>query len=1776
MTSPIVLVSPRLMVGSVTQGGALTSTGSPLVGLYRAGVPQVVLDPNEGTVIEARVVRGNGDLSRPTDLPWSVQPAGGSPIRAADFMGGDYPSGVAQFAAGASEAQIQLTFAAGQPPPVARTARLVLGTPTWGVLDPLRAQVDVVMPHVLPPDEDLSLWQTEWVDPGTSVLDSWVLWGGAGVGAVVGYSGGGLRIFPGADPSQANQRTALWARTPLPADDWRIAFTYQRLEATAPFPPFPVTFTIMAAVRGLLPYPDNVVSLIGGDALAPQLPSLVQHLDGFKIAVDNLYGPDEFQHVVFELPGDVRLGPPSDNTYCFDPPSSYDMAIEKVGARLKVKWRPTGGAWEDYDLQVTTHTGRQWGFFAAPNRDCAISALSVSSYLGDVSVLLPFDPVGRYENYLDTALPVASEVRTVLTVAQLVAAHDTIAEGGHIVVPDGVTLTGDFDLARSAAPGRQFVLRTATNQGATLAGNIRIFGDGWIVRGFKETPRAGPVARIRIIDADRVRVSRIALTGQTGAFAVMTVEGDRPCSDIRIDRCTIPGFTTWGIAIIATADKNVQLDWNAIPGSLLSTTGGGILVGADSQANQLVLAKAVAFNYLSAIRAPYGILVRSSGAVYFRNTLARGAGSFDLVADNGANNFYVANDLSGGARFLLRGLKPILIGNRTRGTGATVPCCILYGGTYDPVVDGFEPAFPTDAQLQRLTGVAGLTVREAVSGALLASNDFEGLIRIGGNSASDAARPVPVRGASITDHAGPGTVSAGVAWDVGTQYRPLDPRPVGVSTMALFTLLAADAGVLQSDAILVAQPPQPVLPAPVRWVDPPGGRRSGKLWNNGPGLTWPPTAVTTWVNAVGHQPDVLTGGAQRSNTTGIPNFNALAGGPLGTNASYDNFAAIQNQSQLDWAGTNAGNAADLCVKDKTWLVWVMDTVPADPAWRVNAATDNTWQKLASSNLNMDDYYYAMGRRAYAVVTHYGLSPWQLMLRINHEMNQSNEYQVFEPQAADYATAMDRFITAFQSGYGANNGDKARMIFSPSRHFQIGPLKGFFTFDPVTKKTPYDVVDVSAHPAASLSKYNAPQYTYAQMLAAAVRWMQGGEDSTPGYAQDHTTAAYSMKALAQEFGIFMCNSEWSPRYEPTLQCEIADAVYEAMYNFWRDNWEMVAFECVFHSNTLSKAVAVPRWSLGVDKYTALWSKMPAQQVATTPGGTGPGPVTPGSYRSGLGFMSGMCDDTSGPDMMPYLHAWETFRSRLVDVSTQFFGRQHTSWTQLTDNFLMRPGALVEKLLAEGITPALTIAHFSSAMPGLSVAAAARGDYDQYHLAAAQKIAALGVKVFIRLGHECDDSINVWSYLYPGVSKADYIAMWRRHASIYLNTIGPDKCFMDWNHLMGAGQYQGDPMDFYPGDDVVQIIGADCYGRSRTRGDTTGYIVTDQDWIDWLTNKTPEGWPRGPQAWLEIAIAHGKKFAVAEWAVTNWMGPNTVADSARYIQGMYEFFNANAANIAYENYFNRIAGTAVGAGGHKILPSADNPRASTQYAASWASTISGSSYAFGAAFATSWTPKRGSATLSVVGQPRSDTVVLTAGATNASQAALYFWCKQRPATKDGTWAFYLTRLDANVHTDASGIGLSFIPSYVGAGGLVPADPNLWTATLFRPTTGEPAGDSILAQKGTGLRVRIDLRNEPTPALGGIVEAVRYAGGLDRPALTPQAGQVNQFIVPPPTEWRIGVGIAGNVMTVSADAPGQNTQLVVFEDPNIGILSGGFFGFRVDRGGSYQLRALTYSPG
>lgn len=68
--------------------------------------------------------------------------------------------------------------------------------------------------------------------------------------------------------------------------------------------------------------------------------------------------------------------------------------------------------------------------------------------------------------------------------------------------------------------------------------------------------------------------------------------------------------------------------------------------------------------------------------------------------------------------------------------------------------------------------------------------------------------------------------------------------------------------------------------------------------------------------------------------------------------------------------------------------------------------------------------------------------------------------------------------------------------------------------------------------------------------------------------------------------------------------------------------------------------------------------------------------------------------------------------------------------------------------------------------------------------------------------------------------------------------------------------------------------------------------------------PGGWntqlngTQGLNYWLTFAEAHGKKLAIPQWGSASTTITPAGGDDTTYVNNMYNFFQTNAANIAYE--------------------------------------------------------------------------------------------------------------------------------------------------------------------------------------------------------------------------------------------------------------------------------------
>jgi len=216
-------------------------------------------------------------------------------------------------------------------------------------------------------------------------------------------------------------------------------------------------------------------------------------------------------------------------------------------------------------------------------------------------------------------------------------------------------------------------------------------------------------------------------------------------------------------------------------------------------------------------------------------------------------------------------------------------------------------------------------------------------------------------------------------------------------------------------------------------------------------------------------------------------------------------------------------------------------------------------------------------------------------------------------------------------------------------------------------------------------------------------------------------------------------------------------------------------------------------------------------------------------------------------------------------------------------------------------------------GENYAEAASGAYDDRWRAAGRVLAETrkGKKgpTFVRPFHEmnCDWYQN-WTVTRE--NSADYKKAFARYAGILRAALPEVYIVFSPNY----GTCNGLPIsDWYPGDDVVDVIAPDYYNdyQDQANGSVSG-------WNDESDKKDDQGNPVGPEAWRQFAANHGKPMGLPEWGLK----PDGGGDSPEWIKAVNAWAtkHANTATwqigakipsaasgkLLYTSYFNVVFG------------------------------------------------------------------------------------------------------------------------------------------------------------------------------------------------------------------------------------------------------------------------------
>ena len=253
--------------------------------------------------------------------------------------------------------------------------------------------------------------------------------------------------------------------------------------------------------------------------------------------------------------------------------------------------------------------------------------------------------------------------------------------------------------------------------------------------------------------------------------------------------------------------------------------------------------------------------------------------------------------------------------------------------------------------------------------------------------------------------------------------------------------------------------------------------------------------------------------------------------------------------------------------------------------------------------------------------------------------------------------------------------------------------------------------------------------------------------------------------------------------------------------------------------------------------------------------------------GRAFQCAMVFNDAAPDWSGWERPWFTNRTYADE-----------SWA----TWATTPGTDRRLIITQNLFPAS-----ENSADWLALGAA--GAFEGYAQALATNLvnAGLGSSV-IRLGHEANGTWYPDSIPGTAAGDAQWVQFWR-NTVIAMRSVPGAHFQFDWT--VNAG-YRNIPLaDWYPGNDVVDIVGVDAYDTgvpaSVPFADRWSYLYNEAD---------------GLGAVEAFAAAHGKPLSIPEWGIGPARQPGTGqgGDDPAYVNGIASLV-AND-DVAYESYFD----------------------------------------------------------------------------------------------------------------------------------------------------------------------------------------------------------------------------------------------------------------------------------
>lgn len=286
---------------------------------------------------------------------------------------------------------------------------------------------------------------------------------------------------------------------------------------------------------------------------------------------------------------------------------------------------------------------------------------------------------------------------------------------------------------------------------------------------------------------------------------------------------------------------------------------------------------------------------------------------------------------------------------------------------------------------------------------------------------------------------------------------------------------------------------------------------------------------------------------------------------------------------------------------------------------------------------------------------------------------------------------------------------------------------------------------------------------------------------------------------------------------------------------------------------------------------------------------PAPINP-PPSSGSGSASSAADCVYSANDIAVLESFERLVNRSFDCA-MVFNNVATDWASWVQPWFVTnrnaSGDWAGWATAPGTHRQLIITNnlFPSDLNNTDwLDAGAAGAFEEYDRQLAQHLVAAGLgNSVIRLAHEANDTVYPYSIGTTDQQLQLWIQVWRNTVLAMRSVPGAHFLF-DW--CINAGWRPIPLSDWYPGDDVVDIVGIDAYDSGVFAGqDRWSSIYGQTDGIHDVS---------------QFAQAHGKPMSFSEWGLEPPAGPMLGGgDDPSYVDGIAGVVRDN--RVAYESYF-----------------------------------------------------------------------------------------------------------------------------------------------------------------------------------------------------------------------------------------------------------------------------------